>query len=96
MAHRNKRLSFSAALFLGLCAVLGACDEQLGAGDDLADTDDYIDQDVPPGVQQIEEVACGRGSICFQVTLDTGQECVVAEATFSGATRQELAELCAG
>jgi hypothetical protein len=86
--------NLTAALFLGLCVVLGACGGELGADDILADTDDYIDMDTPPGVQKMEEIECESGSICLLLTLDTGDECVLTKKEVEGATKKQIFERC--
>lgn len=95
MLHRNNPSPLVAAFALGLCAILGACGSELddaGLSDSL--TDDYIDQDVPPGVQDIEDVECHRGSICARVILDDSTECVLEVEDVERATEQDIVQRC--
>lgn len=92
MTHPSK---LTAALLLGLCVVLGACGGEIGASDDLGGaTEDYIDMDTPPGVQEMEEIECESGSICLLLTLDTGDECVLTKKEVEGATKKQIYERC--
>jgi hypothetical protein len=93
MTHPSK---LTLALLLGFCVVLGACGGELGAHDDIEDTEDFIDMDTPPGVVEIEEIECESGTICLLLTLDTGDECVLTEKEVEGATKKQIFERCGG